>query len=290
MSDPPVTDEHSDGPDDVPAPASPTTFRERLTQTFSRPPAPRASKPGSDPEPDRPLTDKELKAKVTRIDQTERKIGYLGAGLGAVMALTFTVPYIGNPKEGAKVTNATHAETISKSCGVRYEFQAKTAAHAARCVPIIYSRTYWVVTLLILMAFPLAIFVTVRIGRRAPLAYASLMTGLAFEVTLGLFGLPFLAAGAWLLIRAWKSQRYGSPTAKRGDPPLQLARGGTAAANGSTKSAKATASTTKSSTSANGRRSKKAQSAGGNVSRRPTTPNKRYTPKAPPKKKVPPPP
>jgi len=290
MPDPPVTDEHSDGTDEVRASAGPTTFLERLTQTFLRPPAPRASKP--EPEPDRPLTDKELKAKVTRIDQTERKIGYLGAGLGAVMALTFTVPYISNPKEGAKVTDATHAETISKSCGVRYEFQAKTAANAARCVPIIYSRTYWLVTLLILMAFPLAIFVTVRIGRRAPLAYASLMTGLAFEVTLGLFGLPFLAAGAWLLIRAWKSQRYGSPTAKRGDPPLQLARGGTGAtaSNGSAKSAKASGSATKSSISASGRRSKKAQPTGADVSRRPTTPNKRYTPKAPPKKKVPPPP
>jgi hypothetical protein len=233
-----------------------------------------------------------LKAKVTRIDQTERKIGYLGAGLGALMALTFTVPYINNPKEGAKVTDASHAQTISKSCDVRYEFQAKTAAHAARCVPIIYSRTYWLATLLILMAFPLAILVTVRIGRRAPLAYACLMTGLAFEVTLGLFGLPFLAAGAWLLIRAWKSQRYGSPTAKRGDPPLQQnARGSTGrtTSNGSGRSVKPSGTGGKSSTSSEGRRSKKSAPTEANTSRRPTTANKRYTPKAPTKKKVLPP-
>lgn len=265
-------------------PASPPG---RLSQAFLKLSGGR-SKANPDPDPDRPLTDRELKAKVTKIDQTERRIGYLGAGLGAVMALTFTVPYISNPKEGAKATAATHAQIVSKSCPVRYQFQAKTAAHLARCVPIIYSRTYWFVTLLILLAFPLAILVTVRIGRRAPLAYAALMTGLAFEVTLGLFGLPFLAAGAWLLIRAWKSQRYGSPTAKRGDPPLQVSgRGATTKAAGSGSST--TTGPARGKAPANGRRTKKSQSAPTDASRRPPAPNKRYTPKAPPKKKVPPP-
>jgi|SRR5271166_2932285 len=279
-------DDENDEQADAPAAAAPS-FRERLSQTFLRPPTPKAPRP--EPDTDRPVTDKELKAKVTKIDQTERRIGYLGAGLGAVMALTFTVPYIHNPKAGAKVTNATHAETISKSCGVRYEFLAKTATHAARCVPIIYSRTYWLVTLVILLAFPLAILVTVRIGRRAPLAYAALMTGLAFEVTLGLFGLPFLAAGAWLLIRAWKSQRYGSPTGKRGDPPLQLGGRGGAGKAASNGSRKAVASSAGARASINDPRSKKSQSAQTDMSRRPPTPNKRYTPKAPPKKKIPPP-
>ena len=284
--DPMDTADDENGTSREPEGRVPAASRGRLSQAFFRPSGDKP-KAGPDLDPDRPLTDKELKAKVTKIDQTERRIGYLGAGLGAVMALTFTVPYISNPKEGAKVTAASHAQIVSKSCGVRYQFQANTAAHVARCVPIIYSRTYWLVTLLILMAFPLAIFVTVRIGRRAPLAYAALMTGLAFEVTLGLFGLPFLAAGAWLLIRAWKSQRYGSPTAKRGDPPLQLSgRGASGKAGGSGAS---TTASSRGKATTNGRRSKKSQSEPTDASRRPTAPNKRYTPKSPPKKKVPPP-
>jgi len=241
------------------------SWRTRLNRTFLKQPASGEATQDTATPSSRTLTDAEVRAKVMRIDPTERKIGYLGAALGVVMSLTFTIPYLVNPKTGAsKPTKAT-----SKSCGLRSAHIVIN--HVGYCKTIIESRGYWLVTLLILLAFPLAIFITVRIGRRSPLAYAALMTGLAFEVTLGLFGLPFLFAGGWLLLRAWKSQKYGSPTAKRGDPPLVKAA-----------PSRSTASSKKKSSA-----KKKAEPV--SSGRRPAEANKRYTPKAPPKKKIPPP-
>jgi hypothetical protein len=263
------------GLDDQHTSASASTLRGRLTQTFFRP-----ANQGADPEkstdPGRPPTDAEIRAKVMLIDPTERKIAYLGVALGVVMAMTFTIPYLVNPKSGASTVKAT-----SKNCGVRSVYVVIN--HIAECRTLVESRTYWVITLAILLAFPLAIFVTVRIGRRSPLAYAALMTGLAFEVTLGLFGLPFLFAGGWLLIRAWKSQKYGSPTAKRGDPPLAtIAPARSGRSSGSSANAKSTNATT--GRSGKAKRGQPEEPAG----RRPPEPNKRYTPKTPTKKKVPP--
>jgi hypothetical protein len=282
MADDPSTGPDSD--DDAPEPAdeakltngpTPATLRGRLTQGFLKP---AKQKPETEPEepakPERALTDAEVRAKVMMIDPTERKIGYLGVALGAVMALTFTIPYLVDPRSGASITKAT-----SKNCGVRTVYVVIN--HIAECRTLVESRTYWVITLAILLAFPLAIFVTIRIGRRSPLAYAALMTGLAFEVTLGLFGLPFLFAGGWLLIRAWKSQKYGSPTAKRGDPLL--------AATARPSSAKSSNSSRASGNAGGRTRKPKRGQLVEPTGRRPAEPNKRYTPKAATKKKAPPP-
>ncbi len=81
-----------------------------------------------------------------------------------------------------------------------------------------YSFNHWIVELAVLLAFALAIFVATRLGRRGPVGFAALMGGLAFEAYVGIFGVPFIAGGGWLLIRAWRVQRYGSPTATKANP------------------------------------------------------------------------
>ena len=69
----------------------------------------------------------------------------------------------------------------------------------------------------VLLLFALTLFVAVQLRRRSALGFAALMNGLAFETTTGSFilGLPFIFFGGWLLIRAWRVQQYGSPTATK---------------------------------------------------------------------------
>jgi hypothetical protein len=264
-------DEPPEGPDDkrpgaAPIPNSWRAFLLRMLGGSARS-SDEAKERSEDTEPPA-LTDEEIRAKVMRIDPTERKIGYLGAALGAIIALARTVPALVNPKSA--LTAPT--KSTSKNCGFTMAYEV--IHHVGYCRTVLESRGYWFVSLLILLAFPLAIFIAVRFGRRSPVAYAFLMTGLALEVTVGLFGLPFLFAGGWLLIRAWKSQKYGSPTAKRGDPPLAK-----------TSSSRATSSTR--TTKAGG--SKKAKKGEPETTKRTPEASKRYTPKTPTKKKIAPP-
>jgi hypothetical protein len=142
----------------------------------------------------------------------------------------------------------------------------------------------------VLLIFAVAILTTVRIGRRAPVAFSVTLTGLALGsfVAQAIVVLPFLAAGGWLLLRAWRSQRYGSPSAKAPmpgyTPPARGAAARAAAKNGTAGSGtRPTSSTTNAS-----RRARKGQPAPSATGRQPTTQNKRYTPKSPPKKKAPP--
>jgi hypothetical protein len=137
---------------------------------------------------------------------------------------------------------------------------------------LVYSRGHWTIELIILLVFALGVLATTRIGRRAALAFATLMTGLAFmtEVT-PILAFPFIFLGGWLLVRSWRVQRYGSPTAKgpttgqRGQPRSRTAGAKGAPSQGRRRSGQAPTGPPKPSAS------------------------KRYTPKAPPRRKVPPP-
>jgi hypothetical protein len=241
---------------------------DRISQAFSRTPSAKPTSGGRAEAPEEKLTGAELKAKVSQVDDRERKIGYAGAALGVVVSLASLVPYIVNPKLGAKTTRAT-----SKTCPVNHDY--RVVHHVAECVAVISSRSALLATLAVLLVFSIAIGVATRIGRRSFVAFAALMTGLAFFTVLPLFGVPYLAGGGWLLVRAWRAQQNGSPTAKR---PVD--------GNAGSRSASRTSGAKTSTTPASGKRGK-----GGApkepVGKQAPTANKRYTPKAPPKKKVP---
>ncbi|HLN16673.1 MAG TPA: hypothetical protein VK277_07990 [Acidimicrobiales bacterium] len=270
--------EPSDSPDDAERTAAPS-FRERLTATFLRPPDLTKAD-----DKKRPTTDAELKAKINQLDPTERKIGYWGAGLAAFLAIVFTYPYIANPKKGISITAPlSHNHTCPKG------YEKKVVSGSVQCVSeLFHSRPYWVFNLIVLLLFAGALLLTTRINRRAALGFATLMTGLAFETLLaqfggyGLLGLPYLFLGGWLIVRAWRAQRYGTTNAKEAAQAAaeQRAEKKAARQGGSTTSATRSAKTTKS--TAKG--STKGSTTG---SSRPTpVASKRYTPKSPPKKKT----
>ncbi len=150
---------------------------------------------------------------VLNLDHTERRIGLFGAGLAAVLALAAAMPGVLNPKT-TKVTQ-TIRPLKDHTCIAGFTYQKSSGQCTGKGT---LSLEHWVVELALLLAFAVAIFVATRFGRRGPVGFTLLMTGLAFEAYLGILGVAFIAGGGWILIRAWRVQRYGSPTATKSNP------------------------------------------------------------------------
>jgi len=269
----------SDGSDDTrrtTTHSAPMTGWQRLSQTFFNPPK-QKRRPGAAPEPVdfSKMTDAEIRTRITQIDDTERKIGLAAAILAAIFALIYTVPYM-----VSKIAVATTIKPVHKTCADHLTYVANGKGPAT-CNGV-YPASHYVFPLVIWLVFALAIYVTVRIGRRAPVAFAIVLTGLAFGTPIII--LPFVLAGGWLLLRAWRTQRYGSPTAKA--PIDGYVRPGPRAGRGTGSVGSRTGTGTTNGPRRSGRRG---QLPTPDITRVPPTPNKRYTPKAPPKKKIPPP-
>lgn len=233
---------------------------------------------GSKGVPKPTLSDEQVRQQVTGLDLTERKVGYLGAALAAVLALGATLPYVMNPHKAVTQTQkATAGSTwvtvggvpvkkATEVCPAHYSYSAS----GKDCVQLVFhDRQYWVFVLLVLLLLAIVLLVATRIGRRAPLGFAALLSGFAFESQVGLLGLPFIFGGGWLLVRAWRVQRYGTPNARgamataREGPPR---RGRSGAAGGGRPAGK------------------QGKAATATADRRPNpSASKRYTPKAKPK-------
>jgi hypothetical protein len=253
---------------DVTARPRPRTGWERLSETFLRP----ASSPRPRVEPVKidytSMSDEEKRARITQIDPMERKVGLAAAALAAVFALVYTVPYM-----VGKISVATTVKPLHKTCTHGYHYVATTNTCNG-----VYPASHYTFPLILWLAFSVAIFVTVRIGRRAPMAFAIVLTGLAFGTVIIM--LPYVVCGAWLLLRAYRTQRYGAPNAKAPvegyvRPPPRQGRG-----SGRTTAANGTRNTT--------RRKRENDPEPEQPARRPPSASKRYTPKSAPKRKVPP--
>lgn len=112
-------------------------------------------------------------------------------------------------------------------------------------------------------------FLTVWKRRRTFVSFALFLIGFAFTLFIGLIGFVFILAGGWLMLRAWRINRYGTTDAKAIRQEAATRPRG-----------KAAASTSKTATTKG-----KASSQPG--SRKPPTASKRYTPKSPARKKIP---
>src|SRR5271169_1109569 len=86
--------------------ATPRTAWERLSATFLNPPKAKSPKPSDDAPKGVPLKDSEIRRQITLIDPLERKVGYFGAALAAIIALIATVPYIISPNTPVNKTLA----------------------------------------------------------------------------------------------------------------------------------------------------------------------------------------
>ena len=104
--------------------------------------------------------------------------------------------------------------------------------------------------------------------KRTLVAFALFLVGFAFTIFIGLAGFAFILVGGWLMLRAWRINKYGSTNTK------VIAREAAARPRGrQSKSKEAPRSTSKTASSP--------------AAKKPPTASKRYTPKAAPRKKIP---
>src|SRR5579862_6703433 len=233
------------------------TLWQRVSRSLVGPPQP---KPPPDSLDFSRMTDDEKRAHIVQIDGSERRVGLIASGLGVALAIYANVPYM--VSKIAVPDPTVKPKGTSCLSGLRYVAKTKTCN-------AVYPTSHYVLPLIVSLVLALAIYVTVRIRRRAPLAFTMVMTGLAFGSLLTL--VPYGVGGGCIMLRAWRTQKYGSPTAKSpvtgwvAPPPRAASRRASA---GSRK-----------------RRGTESNGSG----RKPPEANKRYTPKSPPKKKVAPP-
>jgi hypothetical protein len=245
--------------------SEPTNLWGRLSQAFLRP------APKSSAEPQRVdfsrMTDEEKQNRIRRVDPTERKLGIVASILAAALAFVLYLPYMVSKRSVALTT----IKPKGKKCGTVVGVANVHYAAVTKTCDGIYPASHYVLPLVVVLVLAVAIYVTVLIGRRSALAFTMVMTGLGFGTFILL--LPYAVGGGWVMLRAWRTQRNGSPSAKTvmtgWVPPPPRA---------STRRAK--------SATPAGRKGKDSGSA---TNRKPPVANKRYTPKTPPKKKATPP-
>jgi hypothetical protein len=113
-------------------------------------------------------------------------------------------------------------------------------------------------------------FLTLWKRKRTFVSFALFLIGFAFTLFIGLIGFVFILVGGWLMLRAWRINRYGTTDAKAIRQEVASRPRG-----------KAAASSSKGTSTARG----KASSQPG--ARNTPTASKRYTPKSPTRKKIP---
>lgn len=242
--------------------------RSRLSQYFLKPARPKPTDPSSkgdsnelDSGADK-ISPEEHARRIRLIDKMEAKVGYLGAALLAVLAALAVLPFVIDPNTPIPAT----INRSGKTCPAGFK---GSLSHGVQVCSgkLIYPRTHYIEELGILLFFALLIAAAVRMKRRSFLAFAALMSGFAIESTSGsIIGLPFIIAGGWLFVRAYRVQKYGTPSSK----------GAAQAAAARPRPSKV--------------KKNKAKGAipTGPTGRPKPPPSKRYTPKSPARKKPPP--
>ena len=113
-------------------------------------------------------------------------------------------------------------------------------------------------------------FVLIWKRRRSLLAFDLFLIGFGFTLFIGLVGFLFILLGGFLLLRAWRINKYGTTNSKVIGRQTAAAR-------------KERAGGTKTATS----KSTKSKATYDPDARKPPVASKRYTPKSPPRKKIP---
>ncbi|HTU37823.1 MAG TPA: hypothetical protein VMF35_07365 [Acidimicrobiales bacterium] len=214
---------------------TPQTWSSRLRSMFALPTSPGG--PGTGPDPDDILPPEKRKAAMSRLDPLEEKLARWALILAAAAALGAAI-YINSAN---KVT--------------------KSGKNSIAVAP-----DAWLLAGIILLLCALGGFALWK-KKRSFVVFSLFLIGFAFTLPFGLIGFVFILLGGWLLLRAWRINKYGTTNAKL------IAR---EAANRPRGRDRSTASKSGS----------KAQASSGGP-RKPPTASKRYTPKSPPRKKIP---
>jgi hypothetical protein len=219
----------------------PPKLSQRLSQNFLRPAKPKDAPPE---EPDRILSPAERKEAMSGLNAVEVKWSkgglILATGLGIVLTL-----YLSS-------SHSTKTETI-----IRHGKKVKGT------VPI--SGTWLLLGAIVLVFCGLG-FVALKRRKRSLVVFSFFVTGFSFTLIFPPLGFALILLGGWLLLRAYRIQKFGTANAKmaaaqaRARPPRRerkrIGSGTTTTSNGRPAAYKA------------------------------PTASKRYTPKAAPRKKV----
>lgn len=158
----------SDGDDVVGDDPHKLSVWERLRYTMVKPDNTPSGTKQAEPE----MSRQELEAAIARADDKERNVGFVAAPLGALIGLLITGDLI------------NHARSLNES-----------------------TTTYQTLTF-VLLGMSLLMLVTAWLRKRLFLGIVLALFGLGiFNLKYWGFGIPFLMAGAWLLVRAYRLQR-----------------------------------------------------------------------------------
>lgn len=210
----------------------------RVKQTYWPPPAP---KPGEDGEPDR-IPPEQRRDVMRSLDPREVRLAFVAFVLATVAGIAIPAYII--------ATN-------------------KVTKHGKNTYAV--APDAWLLAAVILVLSILG-FVALWRRRRTPVVFVLFFVGFAFSLFNPIIFLAFVFLGGWLMLRAWRINRFGTTDAKAIRQDAANRPRGRAA-----KSASKTPSTNKG--------KGKASSQSGD--RKPPTASKRYTPKAPARKKTP---
>lgn len=135
------------------------------------------------------------------MDKLERNISLFAGAIAMILAAVISPHLFKNT-----ILNTTAKPSKTKPiCAVGYHFVKATDL----CVKTTLTRpSAWLPQFLEIVIIGLAIILFALRRRRVGVAVSGLLLGLA----LGSVGLPFLFVGAWLILRAYRLQKYGDPT------------------------------------------------------------------------------
>ncbi len=212
----------------------PQTWSARLMGAFTGPSPSGSSEEKIDPA--EILPQGERKAAMSTLDQLEAKWALRGLILATLTGIGFPAYYIA-------------ANPLTKVDG-KYVAVSPDAALIGG----------------VLLVLCVIGFLTLWKRKRTLLAFDLFLIGFALTQFIQLFGFAFIFLAGWLMLRAWRINKYGTTNSKA------IAREAAARPRGRERK-EAARSTSKSSS--------------GSAGRKPPTASKRYTPKAPPRKKIP---
>jgi len=137
---------------------------------------------------------------VLGLDSLERGVSLFGAGVAFVLALVTGIEWIRNTP-----VTTTIKYVKGKVCPAAYSMHVGLfCEHVAR-----ETRGYWGIRTAFVLVVGLCILIFALRHSRAAVICFTLFLGLGLGLEAGLV---FLFLGVWLMVRAWRLQRYGVPT------------------------------------------------------------------------------
>jgi len=217
--------------------SKPPTLSERLSGLFMRPGQPTGGP--LDQDPNQVLPPGERRAAMTSLNAVEVKWSKAGLSLAALLGVILSL-YL-------RTAHSDKTETV-----IRNGKKVKEA------VPL---STSWLLLGIVVLVFCAFGAVALMRRKRTLLVFCFFVIGFAFTLIFAPVGLAVIFLGGWLMLRAYRIQKFGTPNAK------VAAR--QAAARPPRRERKQVARTPPKPTG-----------------HKPPTASKRYTPKAPPRKRV----